>query len=249
MFQFQKFKINDDRCAMKVGTDGVLLGAWTEIHSASGGSDGDHLAGTAGIGRAVDIGTGSGLVALMLAQRFPTLHITAVEIDAEAAMQARENVEESPFSRQITVVTDDACHFATQMEAGSFDLVVSNPPFFQETLLPPDASRATARHTTAGLDFPRLADIASTLLRPDGHFAVIIPKTSEQHFHAICNTRGLSLIHATDIRTVQRKPVRRILMLFQNGPAPEIVRRDEIILMNDGQRSEAYSELCKDFYL
>ena len=234
MFRFQQFTVHDDRCAMKVGTDGVLLGAWTDASAAQ---------------KAVDIGTGCGLVALMLAQRYPTLQITAVEIDAEAAAQAAENVEESPFNGQITVVADDAIRFAAHELSESYDLVVSNPPFFQESLLPPDATRATARHTAAGLGFGQLADIAVTLLRPGGRLAVIIPKNAESTFHDICNRHGLSLLHATDIRTVARKPVRRILMCFHKGAPPETVVRDDIILMYEGQRSESYARLCRDFYL
>ena len=234
MFQFRQFTVHDDRCAVKVGTDGVLLGAWTNA---------------SGVHKAVDIGTGCGLVALMLAQRYPTLHITAVEIDPEAAGQAAENVAESPFNGQISIVTDDAIQFATHETPGSYDLVVSNPPFFQESLLPPDASRATARHTASGLGFKQLAGIAATLLRPGGRLTVIIPKNAESTFHNICNCHGLSLLHATDVRTVARKPVRRSLMCFHKETPPETVLRDNITLMHEGRRSESYAQLCRDFYL
>lgn len=234
MFRFRQFNIDDSRCAMKVGTDGVLLGAWAEGENAT---------------KAADIGTGCGLVAIMLAQRFAELHIDAVEIDAEAARQAAENAAESPYGDRISVIESDAIAFATHETPGTYDLIVSNPPYFQETLLPPDAARARARHTAAGLDFSQLAEIAATLLRPGGNFAAIIPKDSEATLHSLCNLRGLSLIHATDVRTTQRKPARRILMLFSKGPAPQQVIRDEITLMAGGQRTEAYTNLCRDFYL
>lgn len=234
MFTFRKFRIHDDRSAMKVGTDGVLLGAWTQA--------GDAL-------DAMDIGAGCGLVALMLAQRYPGLRIKAVEIDTDAAVQAGENVAASAFSGQVSVVNADILDYAPTLSPESLDLIVSNPPFFQETLLPPDTQRASARHTLAGLDFEALVSVSARLLKKGGGLAVIIPKTSERTFHALCALHGLSLLHATDVRTVERKPVKRVLLHFHKGPSPQVVVRDGLVLMQDGHRSEAYSELCREFYL
>ena len=127
-FTFQKFTIHQDRCAMKVGTDGVLLGAW-----AHGGK------------RILDIGTGTGLVAIMMAQRFADAHVTAVEIDHNAALQACNNANCSPFASRISIVETSIQNFevyGTQL----FDSIVSNPPFFTDSLKNPDSQRATARH-------------------------------------------------------------------------------------------------------
>lgn len=231
MFRFKRFAVADDRCAMKVGTDGVLLGAWAE---AEGG------------GCVLDVGTGSGLVALMLAQRYAKAAITALEIDAEAAAQARENVLASPFAHQIKVVTADFLHYAADVH---FDAIVSNPPFFEEDLLPPDAARAHARHTAAGLNFETLVEHSAALLRQEGSLQVIIPKTAQTRFHDLCNRHNLTLMRATDVRTVARKAPKRVLLHFVKEDAAELPRRDEIVLMVDGQRSAAYAELCRDFYL
>lgn len=236
MFRFKQFAVDDDRCAMKVGTDGVLLGAWAEIPAQAAG-------------RVLDVGAGCGLISLMLAQRFPVAEITALEIDPEAAGQAWENVQNSPFARQINVETKDFLCFAAERP---FDAVVSNPPFFEEDLLPPDSARAHARHTATGLNFESLVAHSAALLSDGGWLQVIIPKTSQTRFHGLCNAHGLTLVRATDVRTVQRKEPKRVLLHFVKDGVCEssgTVVRDELILMTDGQRSEQYTALCRDFYL
>lgn len=231
MFRFKHFAVNDDRCAMKVGTDGVILGAWADV---------------AGARRVLDVGTGCGLIALMLAQRFPEAKVTALEIDAEAAAQAQENVVQSPFAQQIRVETADFLYFTTEI---LFDAVVSNPPFFEEDLLPPDAARAHARHTSAGLGFEPLVKHSETLLRPGGSLQVVIPKTAQGRFHDLCNQYNFTLLRATDVRTVMRKEPKRILLHFVKGNTTTPPLRDELILTTNGQRSEQYAHLCCDFYL
>lgn len=244
MFRFKQFTIHDDRCAMKVGTDGVLLGAWAQIAAAPSEAN-DERAGEC---RVLDVGAGCGLVTLMLAQRYPEATITALEIDADAAEQAAENAAQSPFASQVTIEQGDFSVYQSK----PYDAIVSNPPFFEEDLLPPDAQRANARHTAAGLTFDILVAHSAELLREGGSLHVIIPKTAQTRFHALCNINGLTLIHATDVRTVERKAPKRVLLHFVKGAAPQegrVVQRDEIVLMDNGARSEAYSELCKDFYL
>lgn len=235
MFRFKQFAVDDDRCAMKVGTDGVLLGAWADVPTQAE--------------RVLDVGAGCGLISLMLAQRFPPAKVTALEIDPEAAKQAQENVQNSPFAQQISVVASDFLCFGVEQ---SFDAIVSNPPFFEEDLLPPDSARAHARHTATGLTFESLVAHSATLLCDGGVLLVIIPKTSQTRFHALCNAHGMTLIRATDVRTVQRKAPKRVLLHFVKGSAFEglgTVIRDELVLMQDGQRSEQYADLCRDFYL
>lgn len=250
MFRFKQFAIHDDRCAMKVGTDGVLLGAWAQISPAADAESG------AGQCRVLDVGAGCGLVSIMLAQRFPEAIITALEIDPDAAQQAAENVAKSPFAHQVVV----ECADFTDYESESYEAIVSNPPFFEEDLLPPDALRANARHTAAGLTFDTLVSRSAHLLRKGGSLHVVIPKNAQNRFHTICNANGLTLVHATDVRTVERKAPKRVLLHFIKGATAEIcakytkreggvVKRDEIVLMRDGSRSEAYTRLCRDFYL
>lgn len=230
MFRFKQFTINDDRCAMKVGTDGVLLGAWAHIGDGA---------------RVLDVGAGSGLIALMLAQRFPTARITALELDAAAASQASENIAASPFADRVEVLQTDFLNHTAQ----PYDAIVSNPPFFEEDLLPPNADRANARHTAAGLTFDALVSHSIRLLSDGGTLQVIIPKTAQDRFHAICCRHDLSLVSATDIRTVERKAPKRVLLQFVRGASTASVVRDELTLMAGGQRTEAYSCLCRDFYL
>ena len=259
MFTFRQFVVHDDRCAMKVGTDGVLLGAWAQLCADSSRhreSDSENLPPSAKKGfsalRVLDVGCGCGLIALMLAQRFPDTHFVALEIDREAAEQATENVCRSPFAAQIEVRCADFLHDDNEDSSYNeqlFDAVVSNPPFFEETLLSPVAHRAQARHTATGLTFERLTARASSLLRPGGTLEVIIPKTAQDRFHAAAADVGFSLLHATDVQTVARKAPKRVLLRFAKSGSPHEVERDTLVLMSDGERSEQYAELCRDFYL
>ena len=259
MFTFRQFVVHDDRCAMKVGTDGVLLGAWARLAAAderpqTAGSE-SHAApieNRRATIRVLDVGTGCGLVALLLAQRFPEAHLVALEIDPLAAEQAAENVTHSPFARQIDVhcvdfLDENRC--ASLVDVAAFDAIVSNPPFFEETLLAPDALRAQARHTSTGLTFARLTARAARLLRPGGSLEVIVPKSAQDRFHAAAADSGCSLIRVTDVQTVARKAPKRVLLHFVKGAAPAHVERDTLILMCDGQRSAQYTELCREFYL
>lgn len=239
---------------MKVGTDGVLLGAWAQVTNAD--------TGRAGECRVLDVGAGCGLVSLMLAQRFPQAAITALEIDEAAAKQAEENVAQSPFAVQVVVEKGDFSIYGSETyDSATYDAIVSNPPFFEEDLLPPDALRANARHTAAGLTFEVLVSRSARLLKEGGSLQVIIPKNAQTRFHGICNAQGLILTRATDVRTVERKAPKRVLLHFikersraflydhpvmQEGGG---VERNEIVLMKDGERSEAYTDLCKAFYL
>lgn len=259
MFTFRQFVVHDDRCAMKVGTDGVLLGAWARLaatdeppQTTGSGSHAAPIENRRSAKRVLDVGTGCGLVALLLAQRFPEAHLVALEIDPQAAEQAAENVARSPFAQQIDVLCADFLddnHCASLRDAGTFDAIVSNPPFFEETLLAPDALRAQARHTATGLTFARLTMRAARLLRSGGSLEVIVPKSAQERFHAAAADVGCSLVRATDVQTVARKAPKRVLLHFVKDAAPERVERDTLILLCDGQRSAQYAELCRDFYL
>jgi len=203
MFQFQQFTIHDDRCAMKVGTDGVLLGAWCQMPP------------TPSAARALDIGTGSGLIALMLAQHYPQLQIVGVELDADATTQARENVTASPFASQIVVKQGDIMTEDWREDHLPFDMIVSNPPYFEETLLSPNQQRAQARHVHHGLTFEALAQRRAQLLKSGGWLQVIIPKTAQPRFVRCAQDAGFSLIHQTDVHTVARKAPKRVMLRFQ----------------------------------
>lgn len=227
-FQFKNFAIVQDRCGMKVGTDGVLLGAW-----ARGGK------------RVLDIGTGTGLVALMMAQRFAQANIDAIEIDKNAAEQAMENAANSPFADRIKVIGKPLQDFQPN---DSYDSIVTNPPFFSNSLLAPDSSRCMARHTVA-LPFSDILSFAATHLAEEGEISAIIPADCMEAFSQEAFTRGMFLTREYKVKTVERKPAKRCLIAFSKS-RPKAFDRSEVTLMNkDGTRSDWYGASTKDFYL
>ena len=243
-FRFKQFTIRHDRCAMRVGTDGVLLGAW--VSPPSGGVTGEDTPW-----RVLDVGTGTGLIALMLAQRFPSACVTAVEIDPEAAGQASENVARSPFADRVKMVCQD---FLTWSSLEGYDLIVSNPPFFTETLRSPDALRGLARHV-GGLDFEGLLTHSVALMRPQARLAVILPATAQGLWTDLASREGLQVCRRTEVYTRSQKPCRRVLLEMQRAdrgptinasPCPE----DRLFISDSaGRFSPEYVALTRDFYL
>ena len=228
-FRFKRFKINHDRCAMKVGTDGVLLGAW-------GCVDGKRI---------LDIGTGSGLIALMAAQRNPDAEVLGIDIDEGAVSQAQENFVESPFGERVGCILQDILTFRPKE---CYDAILCNPPFYTEDTLPPDMARSLARNS-ASLPFEYLIGSVCKILSEKGVFSVILPVQAMQTFTGLCLDKGLYLVRRCLVRTTPKKTPRRALLTFamDNSQATE---ETELCLMNpDGSRSLAYSELTKDFYL
>lgn len=231
-FRFKQFMVRHDLCAMKVGTDGVLLGAWAE-----GGN------------RILDIGTGSGLIALMMAQRHAHAQIAAIDIDHDAACQARLNVAGSPFADRIDVWEASLQTFASQhAESSSFDSIVSNPPYFTNGLRNPDRQRSVARHTDT-LPFRELFQGVSLLLAADGVFCLITPTECLSEMEAEASLSGLFLHKQTSIRTTLGKAAKRHLVAFRKTPATPSELREELLQDGQGHRSEWYQELTKDFYL
>lgn len=234
-FQFKQFTVSQDRCAMKVGTDGVLLGAW-----AHGGA------------RILDIGTGTGLIALMMAQRFPEATIDAIEIDHDAATQAAENVARSPFAERIRVIETSLQQFEpathNKIPDTHYNIIVTNPPFFSHSLKSPDESRRLARQTDS-LPFSAIFAFAAHYLTPDGELSAIIPTDHLEEFSQEAFMRGMFLSRQYSIRTVERKPAKRTLAAFSTS-RPAVFDKQEVILMDkNGKRSKWYEELTKEFYL
>jgi tRNA1Val (adenine37-N6)-methyltransferase len=229
-FQFKQFTIYHDRCAMKVGTDGVLLGAWTD---------------TAGANHILDVGTGSGLIALMLAQRSEA-SIDAVEIDSEAALQAQENADGSPWKSRVFVHHDAFAHFAAASST-KYDLVVSNPPFFRNSLKPPAGNRSLAKHDT-GLPYNILIEHSARILHENGRFCMIIPADERDHFSSLADFNGLSLSRCTNVCSYPgKKPVRCLLEFTRKPSLP--VENNLAIRISPGVYSEEYIKLTKEFYL
>lgn len=227
MFNFKRFSIDDSHCAMKVGTDGVVLGA---LASGSGQ-------------RMLDIGSGSGLIALMLAQRFPHAQVDAVELDPQAAAQANENFAASPFAQRLR------CHHANinDFQATPYDLIASNPPFYDTVLEAPDAKRNQARHTTE-LTFEQLSAAVARLLAPNGIFWCIIPSECSAHLCKALSQNALFPQQRIAIRPNNRKPPRRFVIAFARSQT-DIVESEITLMDSNGARSPQYSTLTTEFYL
>lgn len=227
-FRFKEFTILQDKCAMKVGTDGVLLGAW-----ARGGKE------------ILDIGTGTGLIALMMAQRYSNAHVTAVELDHEAAIQAWQNAESSPFANRIDIIESDIKDYAPSLQ---YDCIVSNPPYFNSSLKAPDAKRSTARHTDS-LSYRSLFVAVARLLRDDGEFSAIIPDDCLTNFVAEAYMAGMSPTRRTAIHTTRKKKAKRYLLAFSKSHTEDFQNDVQYIQKADGSRTEWYDELTKNFYI
>ncbi len=212
---------------MKIGTDGVLVGAW-----AHGGS------------RMLDLGAGSGLIALMLAQRFPHSTVDGVELDPQAASQARDNVRASPFAHRISIHTNAFQHF---QPAVPYDAIVSNPPFFLNALQTPDETRAAARHAQADF-FKDLFRFVRHWLLPTGEVSLIVPRGSVSPIADEAYLAGLFLSRLIAVRTKPTKPVERCLIAFskQRQGYPEL--GEVCLLQDDGSKSAWYDEITHDFY-
>ncbi|MCR5199470.1 MAG: methyltransferase [Prevotella sp.] len=233
-FQFKQFTVWQQHCAMKVGTDGTLLGAWAR--------GGNHI---------LDVGTGTGLIALMMAQRFAQARIVGIDIDAEAAAQARSNVEASPFASRITILQHDFANPLTSHLSpltshlsplpSNFDAIVSNPPYFTDALPSPDARRTLARHATT-LPFSVLMQRSWQLLSDQGELSLVIPADGRSLLESEAVLAGFFKCRECAVRTSPRKPAKRLLLAFAKHPRG--MERSELTIGSD-----AYTELTKDFYL
>lgn len=213
---------------MKVGTDGVLLGAW-----APGGQ------------RILDVGTGTGLVALMMAQRYQEAQIDAIEIDSVAAQQACENVAASPFAGRITVFAEAMQHFEPKEK---YDAIVSNPPFFIHSLTSPDAQRSLAR-SAESLTPSDLMVFARRHLRPEGVLSIVIPADQVGLMEGEASLQGLLLVKKCWVKTTPRKPFKRALLSFSPTRQKPAECSSHNLLNADGSRSDWYEELTHDFYI
>lgn len=227
-FTFKQFTVRHDRCAMKVGTDGVLLGAWTDVSASR---------------RILDVGTGTGLIALMLAQRCEAF-ITGIDIDTEAVGQAAENIAASPWKDRVGVMQQDVCSY-TPTEL--YDTIVSNPPFFIQSLKCPDCRRNTARHTDT-LDAERLFAAAARLLRPDGCFSLILPAEQKEEVVGIAARSGFGLLRHTAVVTRPGLPPKRSLLEFRKTEG-ECRENELVIELSRHVYSEDYIALTRAFYL
>lgn len=256
-FRFKQFEIEQDRCAMKVGTDGVLLGAW-----AQGGC------------RILDIGSGTGLISLMMAQRFPEAEVVGIDMDADACGQAKENVMASPFRDRVEIECCRLQDFGGASEvaeasgtaeglkadggasetaeslkaAGTFDAIVSNPPFFVDSLKNPDSKRTMARHTDS-LPFRDLFAGVKRLLSDEGVFSAIVPAEVVEQFVAESCILDFYLIKKCGVKTVERKQPKRFMLSFAKHRISPYEEHVETMMDSQGNRSEWYKKITEEFYL
>ncbi|MCQ2341993.1 MAG: methyltransferase [Paludibacteraceae bacterium] len=251
-FRFKQFTVWHDRCAMKVGTDGVLLGAWcTPILQLA---DSPILRFTI-----LDVGTGSGLIALMLAQRCPNAHIDAIDIDKDAVEQAKDNFAQSPWTNRLAAHLSSLQSWQPDLPIPrltdsplKYDLVVSNPPYFVDSLKNPDKGRELARHTDT-LSYEELICHAARLLKEQGNLALVLPAIAEEEIIRLASDYGLFPTRLTRVFSKPGRPLPiRILIEFVKSSSKSEGGTEEHSLYIESAhspRSEEYAEMTKDFYL
>lgn len=228
-FQFKKFTIRHDKCAMKVGMDSVLLGAWAPLRGTS----------------ALDIGCGTGILAIMLASR-AAVSVHAIDIDASAVEQTLENAASTPWKEQITGETAD---IRTWNGKQSFDTIISNPPFYKEQTTSPDKARLIAR-STQSLSYNDLVKSVVRLLSPTGVFSVILPSSAEMDMRGIAVEYGLHLVQSLTVTTVEGKAPKRILMSFSPENSSFSERKMRLCIRDSqGEFTEEYKALVGPYYL
>ena len=242
VFRFKKFEVVNERSAMKVNTDGVLLGAGMTI------SPSDR--------RLLDVGTGTGTIALMSAQRLSSLTeeyndiiIDAVDIDKVSAEEAGANFAKSPWKEMLHAYNAALDEFSDGLEADvRYDLIFSNPPYFEDSLLAPDERRCNARHTSTGLSYRELLEFASERLTADGRMAIVLPAEQEAPLCRYSRMCGLHLFRIMRIKTVPRKAPSRIIAEFSRERCTQL-EDVTLTIQNEGKYTEEYLSLTHDFYL
>lgn len=232
-FTFKQFFVAHDRCEMKVGTDSILLGAWADVSDITG--------------KILDIGSGSGLLALMLAQRTTdSVQIDAVELDDNAALQATENFAQSPWASRMALHHCALQSFAAQTPS-RYDLIITNPPYYQPGVECRNASRGTARYTSE-LSHKTLLKHARTLASDKGKMAVVLPCDISVDFIQLAAREGWFLLQHTEVTEFANRAPHRALMLF--GVEPASPQSDRLVIRDESNAySDDFHELTKAFYL
>ena len=227
VFKFKKFSIIQTKSAMKVGTDGVLLGSWVNCQKAK---------------KILDIGAGTGLISLMLAQRNKECNITAIEIDKDTSEEAKININNSKWRDRISIINISLNNFATSEK---FDFIVSNPPYFPANYS--KSKRAISRHTNL-LSFQDLIKSTVNLLSSKGVFSVILPKISESTFCKIAHDNKLFLVRICQVKGLKTSNIKRVLLEFSFEKS---YLCSDFLVIEESRHiyTNKYIGLCKDFYL
>lgn len=249
-FQFKQFFVGHDRSSMKVGTDGVLIGCWSPVSSQQSAISNQPY-------RILDVGTGSGLIALMLAQRCPEAQIDAIDIDQASCEQAQANFCASPWAERLHVAQ---CALQQWPRAESrepkaksqvYDLIVSNPPYFVDSLKAPDAARCAARHNDT-LPFSELITKSTRLLKPNGILALIVPCEAEDELQSLAADAGLQCIQRCYVHPKPGRAAKRVMIAWTKGNISAHIGGSTVYLTledEQGGRSQKYQELTREFYL
>lgn len=232
-FYFKNFSVNQDRCAMKIGTDSVLLGAWCPVEK--------------NVFSVLDIGAGTGILSLMLAQRTNAEQIDAIEIDEDTYEQCVENFENSPWADRLFCFHAGLDEFIDEPEE-LYDLIISNPPFYSENFKTENEQRDLARFQDA-LPFEELVEAVDLLLSENGLFAVIIPYKEESFFIDLCAQTELFPVKITRVKGTPTTEIKRSLLAFKRYELPVLEADELIIETSRHQYTNAYIDLTKDFYL
>lgn len=237
VFRFKQFVIAQDQCAMKVGTDGILLAAWARVGEVR------HI---------LDIGTGTGLIALMLAQRQTEAQVIGIEIDQAAAEQARDNIAASPFADRVEIIQGSIQDY-TQTAVGTFDLIVSNPPFFTGGVISEQEGRASVRHTVK-LSHQDLLRSVQRLLAPAGSFCLVLPWLEGLRFMELAKSYQLYTWQKIKVSPSPEKSPNRLLLSLRKTPPSGDIPEDGALSIYarggaDSPRSAAYQELTADFFI
>lgn len=237
IFRFKKFSVVNERSAMKVNTDGVLLGAVMTVLPS------DRML--------LDIGTGTGTIAMMAAQRLADISsepfvVEAIDIDKDSADEAAANFKNSPWSSSLQI-----CHASLDdftLATGGYDLIFSNPPYFEDSLTAPDQRKSTARHTSDGLSYRDIFEFADKNLTASGRVAFVLPLDQEQALCRYGRMCGLHLFRITRVRTVPRKSPTRMIAEFSRCRCenPEDIT---LTIQSEGKYTQEYLDLMRDFYL
>ncbi|MCX7398997.1 MAG: methyltransferase [Planctomycetales bacterium] len=236
IFRFKQFVVHQDRCAMKIGMDGILLGAWAQAEQPE---------------RILDIGTGTGLIALMMTQRFPSAIVDAVEIEPNAAEQAARNFSASSWPERLNLHHQSIQSFAfSGLHDKAYSLIVSNPPWFVDSLKSNESSRNLARHTDS-LSHDELLNSVRLLLHRSGRFAVVLPFDESTSFVHSAHERNLFCRRQCLIRSKPGLSPHRILLEFETVPAESPMIPQELTIENEQHHdyTESFRELTRDFYL
>ena len=233
MFQFKQFNVNQDRCAMKIGTDAVLLGAWCPINNNPFSI--------------LDIGAGTGILSLMLAQRSNAQQIDAIEIEENAYEQCVENFEASHWGDRLFCYHASLNDFINEPE-DQYDIIISNPPFYSEDYKTDNSQRDLARFQDA-LPFEELVKATTLLLSENGIFAVIIPFKEENQLLNLCAQAELFPIKMTRVKGTPTGPIIRSLLAFKRYELPVLSANELVIESSRHMYTEAYTKLTRDFYL